>query len=190
MFENFFHEEILAVAQNEPPLAQLEAISYCPVAGFLGEETDPHMATALFQVVVESNTVSPDSPFLQAEHLHLPQPTPHVTYLRPFTNSIVLLWVLSNTSVLSCNEGLRTGHRIQGDIEGGIEGTLSSIAEDMELCGAIDMLEARDTIQKDLYSLEWWVSSNLTGFSKTQCKVLQLGQGNHNPKVKAGQRVD
>lgn len=80
MFENFFHEEILSIAQNEPPLAHLEAISYCPVAGFVGEDTDHHIDAAFFRVAVKGDKVSPEPPFLQAEHLQLPQPVPHSTY--------------------------------------------------------------------------------------------------------------
>ncbi|KAF1644954.1 FERM domain-containing protein 3, partial [Aptenodytes patagonicus] len=41
---------------------------------YLGEETDPHLATTSFQVVVESDEVSPQPPFLQAEQSQSPQP--------------------------------------------------------------------------------------------------------------------
>ncbi|KAK4821599.1 LOW QUALITY PROTEIN: hypothetical protein QYF61_025176 [Mycteria americana] len=49
------------------------AISSCPMACYLGEETDPHLATTSFQVVVESNKVSPQPPFLQPKQPQLPQ---------------------------------------------------------------------------------------------------------------------
>ncbi|KAK4817239.1 hypothetical protein QYF61_005261 [Mycteria americana] len=62
--------------QSKPPLAQLEAISSCPITCYLGEETDPHLSTTSFQAVVESDKVSPQPPFLQAEQPQLPQPLP------------------------------------------------------------------------------------------------------------------
>ncbi|KAK4832946.1 hypothetical protein QYF61_026602 [Mycteria americana] len=60
--------------QSKPPLVQLEAISSRPITCYLGEETDPHLATASFQGVVESDKVSPQPPFLQAEQPQFPQP--------------------------------------------------------------------------------------------------------------------
>ena len=44
---------------------QLEAIASCPVASYLGEETNTHLTTASFQVVIESEKVSPQPPLLQ-----------------------------------------------------------------------------------------------------------------------------
>jgi len=38
---------------------QLEAISSHPVTSYLGEETNIHLTMTAFQVVVESNKVSP-----------------------------------------------------------------------------------------------------------------------------------
>ncbi|KAK4806198.1 hypothetical protein QYF61_001121 [Mycteria americana] len=35
--------------QSKPPLAQLEAISSCPIACYLGEETNTHLSTTSFQ---------------------------------------------------------------------------------------------------------------------------------------------
>ncbi|KAK4830681.1 hypothetical protein QYF61_012850, partial [Mycteria americana] len=74
MLDNPFGEEIVPNTQSKPPLAQLEAISSRPITCYLGEETDPHLATASFQVVVESNTVSPQPLFLQAKQPQFPQP--------------------------------------------------------------------------------------------------------------------
>ncbi|KAK4811306.1 hypothetical protein QYF61_023358 [Mycteria americana] len=59
---------------SKPLLTQLEAISSHPIASYLGEETDPHLTTTSFQVVVESNKVSPQPPFLQAKQSQFPQP--------------------------------------------------------------------------------------------------------------------
>lgn len=52
---------------------QLEAISSNPIACYLGEETDHHVATAFFPAVVESEKVFLEPPFLQAKHSQLPQ---------------------------------------------------------------------------------------------------------------------
>ncbi|KAK4818842.1 LOW QUALITY PROTEIN: hypothetical protein QYF61_020061 [Mycteria americana] len=67
MLDNPFSEVKFPNTQSKPPLAQLEAISSCPITCYLGEETDPHLSTTSFQVVVESNKVSPQPPFLQAK---------------------------------------------------------------------------------------------------------------------------
>ncbi|GAB0199601.1 sodium/potassium-transporting ATPase subunit beta-1-interacting protein 1 [Grus japonensis] len=60
-----------------------------------------------------------------------------------------------------------------GAIDGGIECTHSKAADDTEPRGAVDVLEGRDGIQRDLDRLEEWLQ-----FSKAKCKVLHLGQGN------------
>ncbi|KAK4825306.1 LOW QUALITY PROTEIN: hypothetical protein QYF61_026657 [Mycteria americana] len=74
MLDNPFSEVTFPNIQSKPPLAQLEAISSCPLPCYLGEETDPHLSTASFQVAVESDKVSPQPPFLQAKQPQLPQP--------------------------------------------------------------------------------------------------------------------
>ncbi|KAK4833009.1 hypothetical protein QYF61_027111 [Mycteria americana] len=76
MLDNPFGEDFFPNIQSKPPLAQLEAISSHPIACYLGEETDPHLSTASFQAVVESDEVSPQPPFLQAEQPQFPQPLP------------------------------------------------------------------------------------------------------------------
>ncbi|KAJ7406232.1 hypothetical protein BTVI_66077 [Pitangus sulphuratus] len=68
------------------------------------------------------------------------------------------------------------------DMDSGIECTLSKFANNIKLCGVVDMLEGRDAIQRDLDRLERWDGANLMKFNKTKCKVLHLGQG--NPKHK------
>ncbi|KAK4817962.1 hypothetical protein QYF61_003482 [Mycteria americana] len=74
MLDNPFSEEKFPNIQSKPPLAQLEAISSHPIASYLGEETNTHLSTTSFQVVVESNKVSPQPPFLQAKQSQFPQP--------------------------------------------------------------------------------------------------------------------
>ncbi|KAK4815206.1 hypothetical protein QYF61_021825 [Mycteria americana] len=74
MLDNPLGEEKFPNIQSKPPLAQLEAISSRPITCYLGEETDPHLSTPSFQVVEESDEVSPQPPFLQAKQSQLPQP--------------------------------------------------------------------------------------------------------------------
>ncbi|KAK4828228.1 hypothetical protein QYF61_024723 [Mycteria americana] len=74
MLDNPFREDIFPNIQSKPPLVQREAISSCPMACYLGEETNPHLATTSFQVVVESEKVSPQPPFLRAKQPQFPQP--------------------------------------------------------------------------------------------------------------------
>lgn len=65
-------DKILSKIQSKTPLVQLEAISSCAVACFLGEETNPLLVIISFQGVVGSDKVPPEPSFLQAEHLQLP----------------------------------------------------------------------------------------------------------------------
>jgi len=66
-------KEIFPSIQSKFPQVQLEAISSCPIACYLGEETDIHLATTSFQVAVESDKASAQPSFLQAKQPQFPQ---------------------------------------------------------------------------------------------------------------------
>ncbi|GAB0182107.1 mitochondrial enolase superfamily member 1 [Grus japonensis] len=76
--------------------------------------------------------------------------------------------------------GLALFNIFVGDMDSGIERTLSKFDDDTKLCGGVDMLEGRDAIQRDLDRLERRARVNRMKFNKAKCKVLHMGQ--RNPK--------
>ncbi|PKU46095.1 rna-directed dna polymerase from mobile element jockey- hypothetical protein [Limosa lapponica baueri] len=72
------------------------------------------------------------------------------------------------------------------DMESGIECILGKFADDTKLCGAVDTLEGRNAIQRDLNRLERWAHANLMKFNQAKCKVLCLGHSNPRQKYRLG----
>ncbi|GAB0205567.1 triadin [Grus japonensis] len=56
-----------------------------------------------------------------------------------------------------------------GNMDSGMECTLSKFANDTKLCGVVDTLEGRDAIRRDPDRLERWACVNCMKFNKAKC---------------------
>lgn len=80
--------------------------------------------------------------------------------------------------------GLALFNIFVGDMDSGIKCTLSKSADGTKLCSAVNMLEGRDAIQRNLEKLESQACVNLMRFNK--CQVLHLGQDNPEDEYRVG----
>ena len=65
LFQPVLGEELFPNVQPESPLAQLEAIPSSPITITQEKKLTPHLTTTSLQIVVESNSVSPEPPLFQ-----------------------------------------------------------------------------------------------------------------------------
>ena len=73
MLDHTSNKEIFPNIPSKPPVTKLEAIACRLITSYLGEETNTWLTTTFFQVVVESNKVSPEPSLLQTEQSQFPQ---------------------------------------------------------------------------------------------------------------------
>ncbi|KAJ7416058.1 rna-directed dna polymerase from mobile element jockey-like [Pitangus sulphuratus] len=70
----------------------------------------------------------------------------------------------------------------------GLEGILSKFADDTKL-GAVDSLEGREGLQRDLSKLEHWAITNHMKFNKEKCQILRMGWGNPGCLCRVGNEM-
>ncbi|PKU39422.1 pol- hypothetical protein [Limosa lapponica baueri] len=96
------------------------------------------------------------------------------------TEKLNFLGTMKSIIAMGLVLGLVLFNAFVGDMDSGIECTLSKFSDDTKLCGVVDTLEGKDAIQRDLNRLERWARANLMKSNKAKCKVLHLGWGNSN----------
>ncbi|KAJ7425842.1 hypothetical protein WISP_20456 [Willisornis vidua] len=72
--------------------------------------------------------------------------------------------------------GLAVFNILADDMDSETECTLNKLADDIKVCGAVNMLEGRDAIHKDCDRLERLAHANLMKFNKAKSMVSHMGQ--------------
>jgi len=82
--------------------------------------------------------------------------------------------------------GLVLFNNFVGDMDSGIERTLTSFANDTKLYGPVNMLEGWDAMQRELDRLKRWDCVNRMKISKAKYRVLHVGRGSPKHKYRLG----
>ncbi|KAJ7418155.1 hypothetical protein BTVI_30460 [Pitangus sulphuratus] len=75
------------------------------------------------------------------------------------------------------------------DLHAGLEGILTKFADDTKLRRAVDSLEGREALQRDLDKLEDWANTNHRKVNKGKCRILHLGWGNPGCTYRLGNEM-
>ena len=109
-----FSKEIFPNVQSKLPLTKLEAVSSHPIASYLVEETNTHLTTTSFQVVVVSNKVSPQPPLLQNKQSQFLQLLIVRRSLDPSPAPLLFSGHAPAPQCASCSEGPKNKHSTPG----------------------------------------------------------------------------
>ncbi|KAJ7416926.1 rna-directed dna polymerase from mobile element jockey-like [Willisornis vidua] len=80
-------------------------------------------------------------------------------------------------------------HTFLNKLDEGIECPFSKFVDDTNLCGTVDLMESRKTLQRNLDRLDPWAKANGIRFNKAKCQVMQLGHSNPLQPSQAGGRM-